>query len=72
MDRRILQERMRVISKCERDGWLVADSGYAETTSRHMISGRIPNESKRRQIVEKLLDRTLANYLDETPAPEEM
>ena len=65
MDPRILREKMRILSRCERDGWfLVANQGEATTRTARMTSFVTNLEGKRRQIIERLLDRTLSNYLD--------
>ena len=66
MDAHILREKMRVISRCERDGWFFphGDAGDGTTRSARLSSFVANLEGKRRQIIERLLERTLSSYLD--------
>lgn len=65
MDPQSLREKMRVISRCERQSWFFAHREGDSTTRSARVTSFVANlEGKRRQIIERLLDRTLASYLD--------
>jgi hypothetical protein len=68
MNHRLDHNRQQVLTRCERDGWISRNPGGERSAAPDesqalRFSTVVANASaKRRQVIERMLERTLASY----------
>jgi len=63
MVQRILKARMRLMSRCERDGLFFVRQEDESSGSARLSMYVSSLQAKRMQVIERLLERTLSNYM---------